>query len=318
MRPFLTLLLVSLLCTCVCAQRGNLKQDTIFFEAQAQTYQRWLDHTGLGEYLRYREMEVESNTLALYLEFKTKNLDSLMRQWGSMKARFEAQAAISLEQQLFYKASALMEVRSSALSVQVYDTYDLRREPLFARAIYFDEGRVQVESSDPKSPIKPIKIRPTSLSSVEPMSVAELTTVYSERQVYDCILAYADSVFQTAGLDGVLPEIQMLEDEENLRFKVVNLRREVLPDNIVIRLCETLGLREDCARREMLTFQFTYKTTAEGIEIEGDIDGKYGSGIYADVPRGSYLSMEVDFDAELQDYIERMTYQIKRHLRACQ
>jgi|AntRauTorckE5430_2_1112549.scaffolds.fasta_scaffold10418_1 hypothetical protein len=317
-RFYLPLLLLLFPCTSVRAQIGNLVSDTLFFEAQAQTYQRWLDHSGMGQYLRYREMDVREKELAIYLEFKGDDLDLIINSWRAMKGNFEATAAITLEQQLFYKAIALMEVRPSALSVQLYDTYDLREEPLFSRSIYFDEGKVKVQESNPRSEIKPIRITPNSITGGKVLSVAELQTVYSERKVYECILSYARSFFKNAGLDGVLPEVQVLEDEENLLFKVVNLRREVLSDNIVIRLCEKIGLRDDCARREVLTFLFTYKTTADGIRIEGDIDGKYGSGVYENVPRGSYLSMEIDFDNELQEYIETMTFSVKKHLRSCQ
>ena len=318
MRTFITLLILTFLCTSVRAQKGNLIPDTLFFQQQAQTYQRWLDHAGMGQYLQFRELDVQEKELAIYLEFKSNDLDIIINSWRAMKGNFEASAAITLEQQLFYKATALMEVRPSALSVQLYDTYDLRKEPLFARAIYFDEGRVKVEESNPKSAIKPITITPKSITTGKQLSVAELKTVFSERKVYDCILAYAHATFVNAGLDGVLPEVQVLEDEENLLFKVVNLRREVLPTNMVIDLCQGLGLRDDCARREVLTFLFTYETTADGIRIKGDIDGKYGSGVYANVPRGSYLSMEIDFDNQLGEYIKKMTYNVKKHLRSCQ
>lgn len=318
MRPLLTLLFLTLLCTSARAQNRSLVADTSFFHDQAKTYQRWLDHSGMGQYLRYREMEVKEKDLAVFLEFKSEDLDLVINSWLAMKANFEATSAITLEEQLFYKAAALMEVRPSALSVQLYDTYDLRKEPLFSRAIYFDAGQVKVEESNPKSAIKPIKITPGSINGGKPLSVADFQTVYSEKKVFECILNYARTTFVNAGLDGVLPEVEVLEDEGNLWFKVVNLRREVLEENFMIALCQKMGLRKDCARREVLTFLFTYETTAGGIRIKGDIDGKYGSGVYEDVPRGSYLSMEIDFDNQLKEYIEKMTYNIKKHLRSCQ
>ena len=74
-------------------------------------------------------MDIQEKELSLYLSFPFSNMDSIISVWNITKNNFEQDASLSLEQQLFYKAVNLMEVRQSSISVQIYDTYDLREEP---------------------------------------------------------------------------------------------------------------------------------------------------------------------------------------------
>ena len=86
------------------AQVGDLTKDIVFFKQQQVLYQRWLDHSGLGQYLRVEDMEVKEQELSLYLSMPFSSLDSIISAWTVLKADFEQEASISLEQQLFYKA----------------------------------------------------------------------------------------------------------------------------------------------------------------------------------------------------------------------
>ncbi|MTB52770.1 hypothetical protein [Lewinella sp. W8] len=316
----LLLLFTLLLGTSARAQKNqDLRQDSTFFEQQAALYQAWLDDTGIGQYLRYRELDVGEQELAIYLEFKTSDLDLIVNQWTTLKEGFEEQSAISLEQQLFYKAANLMEVRQSALSVQVYDTYDLRKEPLFSRVAYFEDGRVQVEESNPKSPIKPIQLMPRAIGERAAPSTADFQAQLNREKAYECILDYARERYENAGYNGKLPEIRVLEDEENLRFEIIDLRLEVLKgSNVLCPWLEKRGYNCPWAKRELLTFLFTYLPSANGVVISGDIDGKVGSGLYANVERGGYLSMEKDYDETIKSYIDAFTVELKNRLRNCQ
>lgn len=162
-RVFLSLGACLLAFSFATAQVEGLVKDAGFFNQQKDTYQRWLDHSGLGEVLHVEELKVEEERLSLYLGFPYSDIDSIVRAWEALKREFEMESPLSLEQQLFYKAVNLMEVRQSLVDVQVYDTYDLRREPLFFRGIYFDEGRVKVEESNPRAKIREVKFSPHKL-----------------------------------------------------------------------------------------------------------------------------------------------------------
>lgn len=301
--------------------QNDLRNDTPFFEEQAVNYQKWLDHTGLGSVLHVRELDVQEKELALYLEFPYSDIDSIVNAWQQLKAAFEAQSPLTLEQQLFYKANQLMEVRQSALSVQLYDTYDLRREPLFMRAIYFDGNTVATEASNPKSKIKDIIIRARVGANGQTPTVEAFKQSYSREKVYDCIYTYATNTFEQRNCDGRLPEIHLLEDQEVLRFEVVDLCKVVLTDEENPRICDWLdSFGYDCnwIKRELLTFTYTYEPIVDGFRLNLIIDGKVGSGLYRTVRRGGYLSMEVDFDDYLERYADQTAVEIRRMLENCQ
>lgn len=313
-------LLLALFASCALTSlraQDDLRNDAVFFQEQAQTYQRWLDKAGLGQYLRFRELDVREQELDVYLEFPFNDLDLIVNAWGELKENFEANSPLTLEQQLFYKAAALLEVPQSALSVQLYDTYEAHKEPLFLRAIYFDEGRVRVEESNPKAAIRPIRLEPRPVSGGKPVSVAEFQAQLTREKAYRCILDYARERYQQAPPGEKVPQLTVLEDEENLRFEVIDLRKEVLNGANPCDWLATFGFDCNWAKRELLIFTFSYEKTLEGIRLTGDIDGKVGSGFYANVRRGGYLSMEIDFDEELRRYSEAVTVEIRNMLRNC-
>lgn len=67
-------------------------------------------------------------------------------------------------------------------------------------------------------------------------------------------------------------------------------------------------------KRERLTFTIAYVPTVEGINLNIEIDGKYGSGFYRTVCRGGYHSMEVDFDDYLEVYADKFSQELKAAL----
>lgn len=301
-------------------QTEDLRQDADFFRQQTATYQRWLDHSGLGQYLRVYDVKVEAAELSLYLAFPFSDVDSVQTAWEVLKTQFEASAAITIEQQLFYKAQAIMEVRQSNISVQIYDTYDLRSEPLFMRAIYFGNGQVQTAESNPKSKRRTINMQPAKVGSGKDNATAAFKEKYTREHVYECLLQYAKTRFERTTCDGRNPRVRMLENDDNLRFEVSDLCREVLTDEANPTLCAILSnFGYDCnwVKRELLVFTVTYEDTTTGFRLVMEIDGKYGSGFYTSVRRGGYLSMEIDFDEYLENYASEMGTELRRVLQNC-
>jgi hypothetical protein len=320
-RFLLSLLLLLFLCTCVRAQKSqDLRQDEAFFNQQALVYQKWLDKAGLGQYFKLRELDVQEKRLDLYLEFRSDSLELIINQWTTVKERFERTSGLTLEQQLFYKATSLMEVRQGIMSVQLYDTYDLRKTPLFSRAIYFEDGKVKTETSDPKSKIDKINLSPSMISGGKTVSAADFRKEYEKAFVFGCIANFAKERF---GRDVCLdrnPEVRILEDQEVLRFEVLDLCKEVLKDenSTICGWLNAFGYDCNWAKRELLTFTVTHENTVDGIRITVELDGKIGSGFYANVSRGGYVSMEVDRDTELENYADELAIEIRKMLEKCQ
>lgn len=299
------------------AQTEDLRVDADFFQEQTKVYQRWLDHAGFGQYLRVYELDVEADELSVYLAFPFSDVDSVLTAWEALKDDFESQSSLSLEQQLFYKASALFEVEQTMINVQVYDTYDLTKEPLFFREIYFKEGQVQLEKSGHKSKRETIQLTPPSTGSGKESSKQEFKDRYTKEKVFSCIFAFVKESLGGKTCSGSAPQITLLEDYEVLRFEVQDLCQEVLKDESNPKIAEWLtywGYETNWMKRELLRFTVSYEETMSGFRLIIELDGKVGSGLYRSVGRRGYRSMEIDFDEELENYSDRFSTELRRHL----
>lgn len=300
------------------AQIEDLTQDTVFFNQQKATYQRWLDHSGLGRVLHVEALKVEPDHLSLFLAFPYSDIDFIVQSWEALKREFEAERPFTLEQQLFYKMVSLMEVRQGLADVQIYDTYDLRREPLFFRGIYFEDGAVKVEESNPKSKIEEVAISPANLKGMKGMSEAQFREAFSREAVYEKVLAYAQGRYRKTSCEQRYPLVRVLENGTVLRFEVEDLCREVLTDEANPLLARILnsccGQDYNWVKRELLSFIVTHRElpAGQGFMLTIEIDGKYGSGLYEKVRRGGYLSMEVDFDDYLERYADSFREEVKK------
>ncbi len=300
------------------AQDGLLV-DEDYFQQQAEVYQRWLEHSGISPYLKVREIDVLENQLAIYLEFPSSEIDSVVNTYEQLKGAFEANSAVSLEQRLLYKAVSIMSVPDTALSVQLYDTYDLREEPLFMRAIYFENGRVRVLSSNPRSEIEFLPISVEDLSEGVRPSIDSFRVQFSRERVFGCIVQYARERYETPNCPERDPQVKVLPDEEVLRFEVTDLCQEVLEEGNP-RICRWLrrfGYECNWIKREKLLFEISYLPQSEGFQLILQIDGMVGSGFYSEVGRKGYLSMEIDFDEELEAYANQFRAALKQTLLKC-
>jgi hypothetical protein len=297
------------------AQIGDLREDTVFFNQQQNEYQRWLDSSGLGKILQVEAIDVQEQHLSLYLGFAYNDIDSIVRAWDMLKSTFETERAITLEQQLFYKAVSMMEVRQSRVDVQLYDTYDLRKEPLFFRGIYFEDEEVKVEVSNPKSKIRDIEFEASDFPSRGAKDTFQKD--YSAKKVFEIIYQYVQQKYGTQNCPDRKAKVVLLErSKKTLRFEVVNLCLEVLKDEGVV--CPTLrmlGIECNWAKRELLTFTITYTETTNGFQLNIILDGKYGSALYENVRRGGYMNMEFDFDGELDRYADQFKEELRIEIR---
>ena len=296
------------------AQVEDLREDTDFFNKQKAVYQRWLDSSGLGKVLHVETIDVQEQHLSIYLGFAYTDIDSIVRSWEMLKTEFEAVQATTLEQQLFYKLVNLMEVRQSRVDVQIYDTYDLRKEPLFFRGIYFEDGEVKVEASNPRAKIREVEFDASDF----PKRGAEgsFRKDYNAQKVFEIIYQYAQDKYGAQKCPDRKAKVVPLErSKKTLRFEVVNLCLEVLQDEGVV--CPTLRmLGIDCnwAKRELLTFTITYTEKTNGFQLNITLDGKYGSALYENVRRGGYMNMEFDFDEELDRYADQFKEELRMEI----
>jgi hypothetical protein len=293
----------------------DLTSDVTFFHSQKDIYQKWLTQSGLGQTLKIHKLTVEPQRLSLFLKIRHSNTDSIINAWKTIKYQFDQFHPITLEQQLFYKLSNLMGVSESLLDIQLYDTYDKDKKPVFFRGIYFENRSVQVDGYDPKSKIRELKVSAADLTRSKKLSVEEFQENFSREVIYQKILAYTKQRFEQQSCDNRYPELRQLESGDVLRFEVLDLCREVLTDEANPLLCEILrSLNYNCnwVKREWLAFTIIYEPMVQGFRLYIDIDGKFGSGFYGKVRRSGYLSMEIDFDDYLESYADTFKEDLKR------
>ena len=313
---FVRIFLLILLLGCVNAvmsQPGDLTQDRDFFYQQSRYYQKWLNASGIGEYLRVKEIEVKQTELSIYLEFTVENFDSIQLAWDLLKETFEAESPLSLEQQLFYKAANLMDIRQSLLNVQIYDTYNLSKEPFFFVGIFHNGSEVRVkEEIGARSASEKITLRPPQDTDKE-RALVSFRQKFTQKFMFEEILKYAENRYGQTACDERYPSVELIEKETILRFEVMDLCKEVLTDETQPTLCATLrtwGYDCNWVKREMLIFTITYEDVNEGVKLTVDIDGRFGSGFYDEVRRAGYIPMDDDY----KDYLERYARRFKTDL----
>ena len=299
------------------AQKEDLTKDKVFFGQQAKLYQRWLEHNGMGKTLRVKTVEVEPQQVALYLAFPTENADSVAAAWDQLKKDYAAlNTGLSLEQELFYKMLHLMELRQSVANVQLYDTYDTRREPCFYRGIYVKDGMFRVDSSGCRSQRRDIYVSPGDLSGAKKHAVETFQKQFTQQYVFDKIHEYAKQRYERKACENRNPTVSPPQIDGNfMRFEVTDLCKEVLKDEQNNAVCSFLNKYfKPCnwIKREKLTLSFVYQTRDNGFWLKCEVEGKVGSGFYDSVGRGGYLDMEIDFDGYLKDYADKLQYELKK------
>lgn len=300
------------------AQSDDFRRDEVFFNQQAKLYQKWLDREGIGRYLSVRDMKVKKDHLSLYLQLRYQNLDSILGVWDQIKASYELGTSLSLEEQLFYKLSFLMEVNQSQLDIQVYDTYDTQEKTLFFRGIYFEEaiGKIEVKTSDPSSQTVEIKIPTSQLPKRKDMSTATIDYAGSQFDLFKRIITFAQEKYVNPTCEGRRPIFKVLQTEDVLRFRAYNLCQVVLVDETRSFVCRIFGCNDII--RELLEFTITYEPSHTGVKLRITLDGKFGSGFYGHVRRGAYHDMSEEPEFEriyLKEYADEFQRELKAYLK---
>lgn len=314
---FLTLI-SCLMAASLWAQIENLTEDEAFFLEQKAEYQRWLNQAGLGKYLRVQDMRVEPERVRLYLGFYASGADTIVDIWNQLKAAHESRPGPNFEEYLFFRMCNLMSLRQQAAVIEIYDTYDLSREPLFFRGIYYDNRRVQVAENNPKgAQSRYIQIKPSDIKTTPRSGKANFSRQYTKEYVFDQIMQFMQQKYAKSPCDQRKPAIHPKPYEDYLRFDVSDLCREVIKDAqnpTICRWLKRLGYNCNWTARELLSFTFVYVPTSDGFTLHLTLEGRVGSGYYSDVKRRGYMDMELDFKQELEEYADAMVFEIKKYL----
>jgi len=345
MKPIFKLFIISCLsvyCQITYAQVGfqaeDLRADEPFFQQQLQQYQKWLDFSGFGQILKTQTLDVDSQKVYFYLTFRLSHPDSLIKAWQQLKNDFEAENNLTFEEHLFYRMTHLTETQANQAVLEIYDTYALDQKTHFSLSISgntqgvktefytlpqpitrgLEESTNQAQLNSPpswsllRSVVRPVEVAHADLSKCKRLSTTQVRDFLSKRNVYKQVLDYAEAKYKVKGA-----KLLIVENGKNLRFEVINLRREVLTDKanpILARVLKYFGYDVNWVRRELLIFTIGFRETPAGIVLQCEIQGKYGSGFYENVKRGGYIEMEPEFTNYLEHYADDFAQEVYVHL----
>jgi hypothetical protein len=212
----------------------------------------------------------------------------------------------------------LMGLRQQAAVIEIYDTYDLSREPLFFRGIYFRDGRVAVEENNPKgAQTRLIAIPAAAIKTASKAGKAQVPKAYTKAYIFEQIEQFARQKYAQSPCELRKPAVHIKPHEDYLRFDVSDLCREVVKEAenpTVCRWLRSLGYPCNWTARELLSFTFVYLPTADGFSLHFTLEGRVGSGYYDTVKRSGYMDMELDFKPQLEAYADEIVLEIKKYL----
>jgi len=302
------------------AQRITFSDDEIsFFQARTNTYQRWLDQTGIGKVLQMDQLEMSKNntSVGLWLTFKTADPDSAIGMWNQLRRDFSAASGRTMSDELFLKYIQFMEIPAAQGNVQIYlRQNDGTLNRCFFIFLYDHEGVTKTDEKLLDCKAKPfdVTIAPLTISKVTKGKTSTITKPLSSAEVFDRISRYAHARYDK-NLDGRYPKVEGEKISGNqFTFFVEDLSREVLTTeqkSIWCRTMEALGIQCNDITRERLEFDLRYDPDTGRLSCE--LTGKFGSGVYRPREKG-WMDMEPDFESDLKKYTTLLGDAIKQYL----
>lgn len=309
------------------AQTEDFSTNLGFFRKTTRQYQRWLDSTGLGRALRVDSFQLKKNNteLELLLLLRTSDPDTAVALWKGINRSFPERGAdtLALETELFETFARQMQIPPDNGNVQIY-IRDRRGMyiPCFYVWIWREEGllKTQERLNECRAKIFEVTINPIPVRPAARGKKTEVVRKVQPNEVFDEILRFAREQYEVTPCYDRQPKVEVDYQKtrnNTLEFTVTDLCRVVLSEEKKSFWCEILtkvGYPCNDARRERLVFSFHYIPTDTGYQLQGRLQGLFGSGAYQ--PRVSgYMDMEPDFDDYLTAYVngfqERLTKRLQ-------
>ena len=140
-------------------------EDMAFFNPKADSYQQWLNKTGLGKAIQVTKVRLkkDSTELELLLRVNSTDLDTAIALWNRAKDDYSVSTGQRLEEKLFQNFASFMEIPPAQGNVQVYILdEDSAYIPCFYVAISEENGHLRSQSRMRECTDKPndLSLRP--------------------------------------------------------------------------------------------------------------------------------------------------------------
>lgn len=275
-------------------------------------YQTWLDNNGLGTVLQSDSLELRNDKLHLIIQPRFATSDSAKFAWQSLDATYNSQHQHELGEILYFNAVNAFEVIPPNIVVEVLDDYDT---PCLWVELSYDTAKRQVIKRESICRTKSASFA-IDLSDInnKTISINPKNNLNNRKQLYKAIFNYAEEVYAPKGED-----VEIIKERGKggkLVFKVIGLRQEVLKNEYNHWIASTwnwiFSTDYDWRRVEILEFTISYaKIDEQAIEINCDIDGRYGSGYYNTTDWDKCTPMDPEFGWYLETYTNQFVTKIE-------
>lgn len=306
-------------------------KDLSFYKSQEIVYQEWLDQAGLGKILKVQETELRQDSLALYLRIHNPGTPQsgddragyFFTNFRNARKKFNARNSLSLEQQLFLKMLHIMEVGPDKATVQLYDSYDWLDAELGFYGIYYDNDRIQVDSSGYKGTDHSTPVYIAVQESAE--AGMHVIKPVSPESVFACIKSFFHQRLQSQSetndcytLAAIPTAFQV--DSNKFQLSIKPLCQEVLAQQNNRAICDwlnRLGFNCTTLKKEWLTYTFTVMPTATGYQLDCYIDGKCKAPEVFSGTRYKIIDHDEASTAILKAYGDELLQELRAFLQQC-
>ncbi len=298
MKHLLLLLLFARIGThSIFAQDVDLRKDTAFFLSQDSAFQQWLTDIDLGKYLSKDKFSIRKTRLIYSLKFDYAAADTAVYAWKQLKSDFEEGTAFSLEEQLFFKLTDLMEIDYDQLILKVYNTPKYGELPAIDGRIRYNSSTGKVEwsgtfrSEVPDSVmIKEYVLCDQYNENSQLLTAPELPEEWKAK-VYDALIDSLHRRFKAK------TDMITIKNRDPVEIKVMNIKEEVINGSII-------GLLNP---NELLTYRIALKKEAGNIRLTCVVDGRYGFSLWELRSPKGFRDMSPKYKEELEDYTVAFT-----------
>lgn len=295
-------------------QSRNVQIDHL--QEKCKLFGIWLDKSGLGSSIEYREMTYEDDNLTIYLEFTYSDIDSILASWEAIKIAFEQKSPFSLEEKMLFKASFLTDLPEENITIALFDTYDPNKSPVFERGISYDDNKLSVYEVNPMSPT-PIVIVPKVEVKAQPIiDSLGLSNYLNDIAFLDCLRSILIKKYLSNDKSAQKYVDTILNNTLKLSFH--DLKGEIIKGSDFQSLAKLLTQSSIFQPRESISFRFSQNFTGSGNAIIfGDIEGKVGSGFYKSFSPESYIDISFDYEDDWENYVEDLKNELISKLNTC-
>lgn len=276
---YATVLLMVVMNVAVLFAQDGLQRDKAYFYDNLKVYQSWLDSTQLANILTIKQLQVEPSLLILKMNVTSKE------DWFDLKDEFQQRYQLDAGKKLFDKFAYQMAVGRD--SVRVFMNCTAQNYPISMRYL---NGQFVIEEELPMVSTKgAFSIKLADI----PANNTQLTN--GKREAVKLLITdYLRNYYEQKRVLWQKARFNLIDSETEMLFEISNIKKEVLDDFFI-------------GYFELITINMTFEQKGDAVEVNYELQAKYGSGIFVAPRRSGYKDMEPKY----QDYIDRYRLKFK-------